>query len=279
MHCHRNPRNGEIQLTALGLLGFFNPFLTGLGIVEAAISNLTEALMAGNTAFASYSDYSSLGDRANKLHMMELEVLLQYAQETGTGHNHTDWHSIGVDLWHAFFNDDVARAADFKEAGDGGQAAPAGKMGRAIAYSVLEGAQGLVFGNTGARALFDDADQLGGLKTAGKLTSHLSDELSDLAKIVMQFSGLMAKNKVNAANHTDLKPELGVLSVSSAGAAVAAGGYAAADTLFVDLSQARWTESDTGTAQPKVKIVGVRANEIIVGGAGNDNRLPERLAA
>ena len=217
------------------------------------------------------------------LHSMALLTLLQFAKDTTldniAGNEIVDWVSIQDVLVPEFFDHELAHAVGFAPSSASAAYSEEAKMLSALAYSTLEGAQGLVFGNTGARALFDDADQLGGLKTAGKLTSHLSDELSDLAKIVMQFSGLMAKNKVNAANHTDLKPELGVLSVSSAGAAVAAGGYAAADTLFVDLSQARWTESDTGTAQPKVKIIGVRANEIIVGGAGNDNRLPERLAA
>jgi len=50
------------------------------------------------------------------------------------------------------------------------------------------------------RALFDDADELGSVVTAGKVSETLDDAIPGLAEAIVQFAGLMASRKVNYHN-------------------------------------------------------------------------------
>ena len=75
-----------------------------------------------------------------------------------------------------------------------GEDGPGGKMASMIAYSAInEGAR--IFGDTGIRALFNDADELGRQLT--RASNALSTETLDLiGATIAEFSGLLAVNKI-----------------------------------------------------------------------------------
>jgi len=198
-----------------------------------------------------------LADRALKLHMNELLVLLQYSDEQAQGNpDQEGWRYIAEPLWDAFFNEDVAVAAGYGDLA--GTASDLNQMGRAIAYSVLDEGT-LVFGNTGIRALFDDMNELGlidGDSSTGSWSNRYPftfvDFIEALAQAVVQFAGQMALQKVdfNEANNAQ-SPIEGIIGFSDGGASIsvsndpnstdAALETANADVLTINLSEELWS--------------------------------------
>jgi RTX calcium-binding nonapeptide repeat (4 copies) len=215
----------------------------------AELTRQFEASIGGTQQLGSYSGFTSMSDRANKLHTMDLLIQLQFAQDN----NFTDWRSIGPDLWKAYFNEDVAKAAGIDPANVNGTASAAGKMGRMLAYFALDEGV-LVFGNTGIRALFDDANELGGAVGAHNFTHTLSGKIAELTQMLVQFAGIMAEHKVDFNDYGDLRPELGILATHTAGT-LSAG--ASAGTLTLILSQDRWTLGGLHGA-PMPEIIGLK---------------------
>ena len=143
------------------------------------------------------------------LHSMSLLAILQFAADK----KHTDWFPAGGSLWDATFSDAVGLAVGFSEAGVGGANGPSGKLMAALAYSALEknaDGSGLVFGNTGIRAMFDDLNELGQVYAQANdatRNAFLNSDLNDgfiidttikqlLADIAVQYAGALAINKV-----------------------------------------------------------------------------------
>jgi hypothetical protein len=119
-------------------------------------------------------------------------------------------------------------------------------MQNAIAYSALEGNDGLVFGDTGIRAMFDDAGELG--KALGNNPSAFFDEtfggglLSSgttikqaLANLLVQYAGALAIAKVSQAEGGEthgVDVLKGILALSNGD-----------KVLSVDLSNKLWGEA------------------------------------
>ncbi|MGM4884618.1 calcium-binding protein [Rhizobium sp. 62_C5_N11_2] len=147
---------------------------------------------------------------AISLHSQALMVLTTYAD----AEHHVSWSSVGGSLFKAYFDEQLGVAAEADQLGGYGTAAS--KMLNAIAYSVLDEGN-LIFGNTGARALFDDADALGVLVSSGKSSAVLEGALDGLAEAIVQFAGLMAVRQVNYHDYGEsspYRPEQGVVQLS-----------------------------------------------------------------
>ena len=104
-----------------------------------------------------FPNFGDVGVDIIRAHDTGLLVVLQYAEEDlRQQENGLAFQLVAKDLFEAFFDRNVAEAAGFKKV-DGGRFQAEAIMGQALAYSALDGSEGLVFGNTGIRALFDDA--------------------------------------------------------------------------------------------------------------------------
>ncbi|NKL67436.1 calcium-binding protein [Rhizobium leguminosarum] len=185
------------------------------------------------------------------LHSQALMVVTTYADSESL----VDWHAIGDDLLNAFFSDKVAVAVGANQLG--GYGGPAAKMLDAIAYSVLDEGT-LVFGNTGVRALFDDADALGMMVDGDKASDLLKDALPGLSEAIVQFAGLMALRQVDyhsldSAYHA----EKGIISLTGADGSEVTDG-ASAQVLTVNVSQDLWGIGKAETEDDFIKIVGVQ---------------------
>ncbi|WP_447971535.1 calcium-binding protein [Nitrospira sp. M1] len=184
----------------------------------AVTGELLDILTAGRVYQdmpTTYYDSHAFFQNPVDLHSQALLTTLMFGQE----HAHLDWESIGPALINAIFTTEVAEQAGFKPADTQGRYSETDKMLSAIAYSALDtddhGNGTLVFGNTGIRALFDDADELGKLVTEGKIPTAHGNPLPDLAKAIVQFAGQMALGEVNYKSHTDWRPEEGFLGLSN----------------------------------------------------------------
>lgn len=221
--------------------------------------------------------YTDLGDRALVLHMIDLLIMLQYSADiSNQGQVNSDaeiepWRHIARPFLEAYFDNEIAEtAANFDSrsiaiaAGFGaleGEATPMAMMRHAIAYSALDGDEGLVFGNTGIRAMIDDANELGTLVGLNAISDKLVPYLSET---LVQFAGMMALQKVAEASNepTDKGNALdGVLSFFTSDGQIdqvegvdALGG---AEFLVVDSSKATWNKGLDGQDQDRnVRIVG-----------------------
>ncbi len=147
-------------------------------------------------------------------HSASLSVIVKYAEDEFLSQGASALHftTITEELFSALFDKDIAELAGADQVS--GQKDPVNIMRDAIAYSALdEGA--LVFGNTGIRALYDDANELGKLVLDGKIPLAYGDPLPGIAEGIVQFAGQMALNEVDYAQHPDWRPELGFLRLNA----------------------------------------------------------------
>jgi len=129
------------------------------GITRGEIPDLQATLpdVVGNTLLTS----------PKQAHSASLNVILKYAEQQNdlpdgpnTGANAVNFKPIFVNLKNALFDNNLAAAINIPGEGTDGIADAAGKMRDMIAYSALDEGT-LVFGNTGIRSMFNDANQLG----------------------------------------------------------------------------------------------------------------------
>jgi hypothetical protein len=194
------------------------------------------------------SSYAGISASAQNLHSQSLMVLLLYANVN----QDTDWTSIGPQLYAALFNDAIAKTVGFVKTTNAWDT-PSAKMMAAIAYSALDSGY-MPFGNTGIQSLFNDADTLGGIQTAGELTgllstypSYYSDQVSAavtpvgaLTEIAVQFAADQAAAAQQAGTG------LGNTNQSLAQGAFELDG----STLKVDLDPTEWTSTFPQGNQP-----------------------------
>jgi Ca2+-binding RTX toxin-like protein len=172
------------------------------------------------------------------LHSAALETTLLFAQEAGD----VAWEPIAIDLLGACYNNQIGSAIGLVQGssastGATGNVAPADQMLRMIAYSALDGTTGLVFGNTGIRALFNDADDLGTAVSGPSASDTLVQLMPALTQIITEFAGELAHNHV-VSGAGGIDPTQGVIQLSPDG-----------QSLTVDLSSDLWSlPSQDGTA-------------------------------
>ncbi len=222
-----------------------------------SLSNLADETAATDALvekeqLESFAEYSSIDlvNRALRLHMQDMLVLLKFAKEA----EHSDWQSTAPTLWDAYFNDNVAEAVGLVR-GPGDEppyASPSGQMGRMIAYSVID--EGFKpFGDSAVRALFDDADELGKVLSVADLNSQLRDlpfvsyVSRALSEIAVQYAGDLARQKSEGAD-----AKRGTFDLSEDGA-----------ILKADLDPQKWKSTfNTGeTTGGTEEIVGVAVLE------------------
>ena len=263
----------EILQLARSLQFLTGPFVADPIVLAWAILNIL-----GETQTA-LNPFTSNANQFTELHHQALVPLMLFArEEAAADQSFTGWQAIGESLVAALYDNAVGEAAGFQEAGVGGTADASRKMAMALAYSALdEGA--LVFGNTGIRAMFDDANELGGVIGAGHATAPLQGAMAGLVEAFVQYAGMLAFNKVDSTGQNSVNPLQGILSLLTGTAA--AEDASRADTLLVDLSEARWNIDGAANAQLP-EIVGL--DTIFTGGlagfvAANDNILTGARAA
>jgi hypothetical protein len=126
------------------------------------------------------------------LHSQSFLAILQYAKDN----NHTEWHKIAQPLLTGWFALDNAIAKPLGLTND--------EMLRKIAYTALDAGE-TPFGTTAIKALFDDANDLGRFYSLGNISGNWNDAVvkSDLSKLITQFAGDLAHNKVSNAKSAD----------------------------------------------------------------------------
>lgn len=159
---------------------------------------------------------------AGQLHSAALLVLLQFARD----HSFTDWQGVGPQLFKAYFDDSLAASLGLSNAAN---------MLSEIAYSAIDSGE-RPFGDTGIRALLNDADDLGKLYNLSSSTALNSENVkSDLVNITVEYAGWLAKN-----TDTKLAHDSGIVTFNLG-----------SGSLNVDLSDSAW------------KLSGNRPNTIV----------------
>lgn len=120
------------------------------------------------------------------LHSQSFLAILQYAKDN----NHTEWHKIAQPLLTSWFATDNAIAMPLGLTND--------QMLRKTAYTALDVGE-TPFGTAAIRALFDDANELGRFYSLSNISGNWNDASvkSDLSKLITQFAGDLAQNKVS----------------------------------------------------------------------------------
>lgn len=210
-------------------------------------------------------------------HSMSTLAILLYADVTAGGV--TDWKNAAKYFWPVMYDKDFAGSIEFNNsttlAGrDHDSGDYASIMRQALAYSIIdEGTK--VFGDTGIRAFYDDANDFGKI-----LTTNLPDTVpsmivgafgKEISEVFIQYAAQLALNRVELANVTNTVLK-GVLSSENFG------------ILTLDLSDTTWSVAGGGTPPPivgKEKIItkimnGIEELHTLDGDAGglvgvNDN--------
>ena len=179
---------------------------------------------AVQTTSVSYLDSNGGTRSLEDLHSQSLLVHLQFAEDEGL----TDWHSIGKELWDAAFKEEVGEAAGYKDELKGHYSASS-KLLSAIAYSAIDEGN-RVFGDTGIRAMFDDAEQLG--KIVSSSTGNTGGVSKEITQIFVQYAGILANERVWKTNDSlGVDPEKGILDVTDDN-----------QLLSIDLSSVLWKD-------------------------------------
>lgn len=165
-------------------------------------------------------------------HSQALLTVLLYASDN----NLTDWTGIGPEFLDALFNAAVAKSS--RNTGPTGDGDSAGLITR-IAYSAIDEGTRL-FGDTGIRALFDDAGDLGRVLKGSDVSTTVKAAASALAEVLVQFAGQLAVGKVLQSGSPEALS--GVISVAADG-----------NSLAVDFAESLWS---LGVGGPTTDIVG-----------------------
>ncbi len=247
----------EAQLTAMGFS------LDNIPSISAQLDNYISFYLSGSIAeFAREPATPStptleglLPDMGSTVgwfdaHSASLNVIVKYAEDqyNNSGQNLEElaFRSIIDPLFNSLFDETIAVQGGFEGENVNGRYSAATKQLAAIGYSALEGSVGLVFGNTGIRALFDDANEVGKLVDEGKAPTGYTDTVSGLAKSIVQFGGQMALQKVDYIQHGDKHPEAGFLTVEDNGR-----------LLKADLTKGLWNLGGANANEP-VEVIGIQ---------------------
>lgn len=224
---------GNAVFVLLGAAGILDGLATAA--LESQIPNKTELSLYG----AVLSDGSLFGEPLSA-HSIGLLTILEYAdKQWGTDAktlkvNPDFWTAAAIDILPALQNESIAGSLGLIQNQTGAWAA-GGQLAGIIAYSAIDvGVR--PFGDTGIRALFGDASDLGRSYYAAFRPQLLVDAGGDLGKLAVEYAGLLAYNQVMATE--DTLATKGVLQYLKATAN-------RAETLTVDLRESTWTKGDT----------------------------------
>lgn len=191
----------EIIQSAIGAALTTTPFpLNVLGLEQIAMA-------AANAASGDRSGIITVDNRDTgglldtvSLHSMSwLTMMLFGEKQWGTEGGGNSWETSIQHIIPQTSDENIAENLGLSART--GNADAGSQMATMIAYSAInEGER--VFGDTGIRAMFDDADDLG--RVLARLPNALDDELAEnIGGVIAEFSGLLAFNKVEQAEFAD----------------------------------------------------------------------------
>jgi len=179
---------------------------------------------------------TDVGLGPKQAHSMASLTMLIFGHEQ---HANGDWLTAGKYFWSALYDDLFAGklGAGAYQGALATKGEYAGILRSALAYSTLdEGVR--PFGDAGARALFNDANDLGKALKTQNVSSMLTDSAEIIAKVMVEFAGRAALNRVS---QTVLGITEGVLSADN-------------QFLKVDFSNSTWQKANAGfTLTPESK--------------------------
>ncbi len=223
-----------VGFTALGLQQL------GLSIADSLSGDRAHILSTSNYGILTSSTPLDLGTQIDLHSPAWISITLfgekQWPQENGR----SDWQNSYRYILPSTAASDIAQSLGYNDGT--GAASPGEQLARVIAYSAInEGdASARPFGDTGIRALFNDADDLGSLVSS--LPSFIDDDVKfAIGGVIAEFAGLLASkhllsSKWNAATS-------GVLSASQ--------GHQA--SLLIDLSDKTWSLNGTSQLHKSVE--------------------------
>jgi RTX calcium-binding nonapeptide repeat (4 copies) len=175
-----------------------------------------------------------------QLHSMATFVIRDYADLGGAGGVAlaTDWNSSAKYFWPELY--DTTFAGQFIAQGkvQGTMDANSdwsGILRTVLAYSAIDSGT-TVFGNTGIKAFYDDANNLGKAISGATVSQTLVASAKDVSKAFVQFTGELALNKVLQSAAPNVVN--GVLTFAD---------VANNHTLSVDFGDALWKSANNGT--------------------------------
>lgn len=219
------------------LHGVSGAYLAGepLEIVRALVSPPQKEFKDENSFYSDYylTEYGKFINGLSNidLHSISTLVILLFANNEILTN---DWIKAAQYLWPATYDNDFAESIGFKNSTTGTKNINreyADILRTVIAYSAID--EGFSpFGDTGIRAFFDDANELGRALANIEPGSFLELVAKDISKVIVHFSGQLALNKISASFQPD--SVLGILTLSES---------INNQTLSVNLSDEFWTWS------------------------------------
>ncbi|WP_298309265.1 tandem-95 repeat protein, partial [uncultured Erythrobacter sp.] len=204
-------------------------------------------------------------DQPLAAHSMSLLTLLLFAEKqwtTESDDNTSRWErGVKYILPTLITDDGLARGAFTIETGLTGAAAPSDQLAAMVAYSVLRADSSpssefqLIYGDTGARALLDDAQDLG-TQTENRPKAFTEETLFSIGEIAAEFAGLLAYNRIEAKDFEDATD--GILN---------AGG----NSLAIDTSSETWSQYDQVDQIYKPRKTGQFINQLFDERLGADD--------
>lgn len=134
------------------------------------------------------------------LHSSALHAILAFAAETDVGFQ--SWSASAPLVLEAFFSDEIANNINFADFAGAGT--PAGKMGSAVAYSVLSGPDDRQpWGDTAANSMLDDAKDLAVAEESLFKSAAYMAVPQYIANTVIEFAGLLARERIDQSGRPD----------------------------------------------------------------------------
>lgn len=179
------------------------------------------------------------------LHSMATLVMRLYfsSQDSLTGD--PLWYAAAQYFWPLMYDDSFAQ-----QIGAGSVAGGLSEndqyseiLRQVLAYSVIDEGDNSArpFGDTGIRALYDDANNLGAALSTSNVSQAIIDNAGNIAKTLLQFGGELALHKVMQSTNPEMLG--GVLSISNA---------PNNNTLTVNFADVLWQTADGGAGTGKV---------------------------
>ncbi|WP_374142184.1 calcium-binding protein [Sphingomonas sp.] len=257
-------RDGTAQVVIGGVAGTLGDFIgvPGLGLLlDAAIIDLglRTAEFESQMSQSTLSTYGAQLDPV-MLHSAALLTILQYGDKQWASvkgaQNETVWQAAAPYILPAILDDKVGAALGRIE-DETGSFDSGSQLATIIAYSAIdEGTR--PFGDTGIRALFDDASDLGRALNSAAPDSLLTAS-DQVGRLIAEYAGLLASEKVLASGNAAAKD--GILSYS---VDARSGG----ETLQIDLRDATWTVGENGglhIIETRDDVVGAFLNSGAIG--------------
>lgn len=191
------------------------------------------------------------------LHSMNALVIRMFAEEKGQDDQlliGTDWHKASKYFWPKLFDNDFATSIGMGNIA--GNSDNENKLRSVLAYSIIdEGTR--VFGDTGIRAFYDDANDLGVAMGVASQGAAVRSHAKQLSEIFIEFAAQLAMNKVLKTDTYATENDVlkGVLSLVEDGAAIK-----------VDFSDVKWqfgleAPAEIVSRQRLVGALGINADQ------------------